>query len=302
MKYIVVSAAVTDEIHFADGSVKIVPGGAGIYALCGIRLWADDVEIVTGVGEDYRSLHGPWYEANGISMSGLKRKDEKSPYTVIQYFDDGERIETPRYGLEHFQKLETTGEELRPYLTGEDQADGVYIFKNTDEKFWTDVLELKQGFRGKIMWEVAADATTSENLDRVKEIAVRMDAFSINMTEAGNMFGTRDRETIISELKSWGIPLIFLRQGAKGAVMISPEGVVEVPSQPDVHVVDPTGGGNSSTGGALCGLVENYSPETCGRMGSISAAMCISQYGVPKEITEEMRREAQKRAGIQTEG
>lgn len=62
MKYAVISAAVTDEIRFADGTVKIVPGGAGIYALSGIKLWEDDVEIVTGVGEDYDSLHGKWYK------------------------------------------------------------------------------------------------------------------------------------------------------------------------------------------------------------------------------------------------
>lgn len=298
MKYIVVSAVTTDEIHFTDGTVKTVPGGAGIYALCGIRLWADDVTAVTGIGEDYKGLQGAWYEKNGLSMDGLMIKDAKSPYTVIQYFEDGERTETPRYGLEHFQKLETTGAELAPYLTGENPADGVYIFKNTDEKFWSDVLELRDGYKGKIMWEIGADAAYPENLNRVHKIACRMDIFSINMTEGKSLFGTDDREKVIEGLKSWGLPLIFLRQGAKGAVMITPDQTVEVPSQPDVNVVDPTGGGNSSTGGVLCGFVEGYSPEVCGRMGSISAAMCISQHGVPELITEEMRKDAMRRAGI----
>ena len=116
------------------------------------------------------------------------------------------------------------------------------------------------------------------------------------MTEAKNLFGTSDREEIIEGLRNWGLELIFLRQGAKGAVMITAEETVEVPSQPDVHVVDATGGGNSSTGAVLCGLAEGRSPEICGRMGSISAAMCISQYGAPEEITEEMRREAWEKA------
>ena len=39
---------------------------------------------------------------------------------------------------------------------------------------------------------------------------------SINMTEAKSLFGTSDREQIIEELRSWGLELIFLRQGAKG--------------------------------------------------------------------------------------
>ena len=276
MKYVVVSAVVTDEIHFPDGNVKIAPGGAGFYALCGLRLWSDQVVAVTGIGEDYEKLHGEWYRRNHISMEGFRIKDARSPYTIVEYFPDGERIETPALGLEHFRSLETTGEEVVPYL---DSAEGN-----------------KKDSSCKIMWEIAADAAQKENLETVRKIAGQLHAFSINMTEAKSLFGTSDREQIIEELRSWGLELIFLRQGAKGAVMITADEVVEVLSQPDVQVVDATGGGNSSTGAVLCGLVEGRSPEICGRMGSISAAMCISQYGVPEEITEEMRKEAWEKA------
>lgn len=296
MRYAVISAAVTDEIRFTDGTTQIVPGGAGIYALCGIKLWSDDVEIVTGIGEDYDELHGKWYRNNDISMKGLSIKDAKSPYTVIQYFEDGEREETPKYGVEHFCKLETTPEELKFYL---ENKDGVYIFKNSDKNFWDKVLEYKEGTKAKVLWEIAADATEYSNLENVKKIAERVEAFSLNMTEAKKLFNTDDREIIIKELQSWKLELIFLRQGAKGAIMITPDAWEEVPSQPDVNVVDPTGGGNSSTGGVLCGLVEGYSPRTSGIMGSISAAMCISQYGVPENITLEMRKNAKIRAGIE---
>ena len=54
MKYVVVSAVVTDEIHFPDGNVKIAPGGAGFYALCGLRLWSDQVVAVTGIVKNSR--------------------------------------------------------------------------------------------------------------------------------------------------------------------------------------------------------------------------------------------------------
>lgn len=293
MKYVVVSAVVTDEIHFPDGNVKIAPGGAGFYALCGLRLWSDQVVAVTGIGEDYEKLHGEWYRRNHISMEGFRIKDARSPYTIVEYFPDGERIETPALGLEHFRSLETTGEEVVPYL---DSAEGMYIFRNLDPDFWTGFLKNKKDSSCKIMWEIAADAAQKENLETVRDIAGQLHAFSINMTEAKSLFGTSDREQIIEELRSWGLELIFLRQGAKGAVMITADEVVEVPSQPDVQVVDATGGGNSSTGAVLCGLVEGRSLEICGRMGSISAAMCISQYGVPEEITEEMRKEAWEKA------
>lgn len=298
MKYTVVSAVVTDEIHFPDGTVKRVSGGAGIYALAGMKLWSDDVQVVTGVGKDYDALHGAWYRRNQISMEGLKVKDDKSAYTHIQYFDDGERKETSKYGDDHFRMLETTWLELKPHL---EHSKGMYIFKNTDPYFWMQVLQLKQSSDCKIMWEIGADAAYRDNYENVKRIAGQVEGFSINQTEAKHLLGMESVEELVQEFQSWGTKLIFLRRGAAGAVMITPASAVEVPSQPNVEVVDPTGGGNSSTGAVLCGLVEGYSPEICGKMGSISAAMCISQYGVPAQITEEMRDEAKKKAGIEVE-
>ena len=53
MDYIIASTVVTAEIRFADKkTVEKKAGGAGIYALCGIRLWCDSVMPVTGVGKD----------------------------------------------------------------------------------------------------------------------------------------------------------------------------------------------------------------------------------------------------------
>lgn len=296
MKYIIASTAVTDEIRFADGKkVEKVAGGAGIYALCGVKLWCDDVMIATGVGKDFDGIYGSWYRRNHLSMEGLLIKDEKTPHTVIRYFEDGEREEIPLYGPDHYKKIETVPKDLEGYFRS---AKGIYIFKNSDEKYWKEILEYKKNSPAKVMWEIGSDAAYGENYDRVKAIAKQIDIFSINLTESRNLIGKGELEDIIKEYQSWEIPLIFLRRGAEGAVMITPEDAVCVPSQKDVQVADPTGGGNSSSGAVLYGFCEGFSPEICGIMGSISAAMCISQYGVPEEITEEMRRKARKKAGL----
>ena len=58
-------------------------------------------------------------------------------------------------------------------------------------------------------------------------------------------------------------------------------------------------GGKSSEHEVSChsvlNVIKGFSPEKCGIMGSISAAMCLGQYGVPEKITEEMRQEALSR-------
>ena len=45
--------------------------------------------------------------------------------------------------------------------------------------------------------------------------------------------------------------------------MITPEEVVYVPTVDHVNVVDPTGGGNSSSGAVLYGWCSGHTPERC---------------------------------------
>lgn len=290
MDFIVASTSVTDEIRFADGkTVKKVAGGAGIYALCGIKLWSDCVMPVTGVGQDYKSLYGVWYEKNGISMDGLIIKDDKTPYNVIQYFEDGERSETPLYGAEHYKKIEVTPKELEPYIQ---TSKGVYIFKNSGHDFWDQLLPALEHRTGTVMWEIANDSTCLECMEEVKKIAEKIDIFSINLTESCHLFGVNTLDEVIGRFRQWRTGMIFLRQGSKGAVMITPKEVAFVPAVKDVKVVDPTGGGNSSSGAVLYGYCNGYSPRECGIMGSIAAAMCLEQFGVPEWIHKDRRKKA----------
>ena len=205
MKYVFASVAVTDEIRFAGGEhLPRIAGGAGIYALCGAKLWDDDVVLATGVGADYDGIYGEWYRKNQLSMEGLVVKDEKTPHTVIQYFEDGEREETPLYGLEHFNRIEIQPEELAPYFG---KAKGIYIFKNSNETFWKKIIEYKKDSDSKVMWEIACDATYPENKQAVKKIASYMDILSINLTESKALLGLDELDKIIQEFQSWNLPL-----------------------------------------------------------------------------------------------
>lgn len=289
MDYIIASTLVTDEIRFADGKTVIAPGGAGIYALCGIRLWSDSVMPVTGVGRDYGSLYGPWYRRNGISMEGLILKDDKTPYNIIRYFEDGERSETPLYGPEHYKKIEAVPRDLEPYFK---TAKGIYLFKNSAGDFWEQILPMLEERRASVMWEISSDSTCPKCLEEVQNIAEHVDIFSINLTESRHLFGVRTLDEVIAQFRKWAVKMIFLRRGSGGAVMITPESLSFVPTVEGIDVADPTGGGNSSSGAVLYGYCSGYSPRECGLMGSISAAMCLEQFGVPEGIDEGRRKEA----------
>ena len=279
MKYIVMSTAVQDVIRFPDGRPEIrAAGGAGIYALAGMKLWDDEVGIVTGVGEDYMGLFGEWYRENGLSTEGLLSKTEHTPCTVIEYRPDGERTETPVYGEEHYRSVEPQPEDLMPFL---EDTEGLYVFKNAESSFWDALLTLKRKRGFRLLWEIGADAAVPAQRENVLDIARQTDMLSINRTEACSLFGVRELDAAIGALLRSGIPCVYLRNGADGVYLLKNAEVWHVPSVRDAVAADPTGGGNSSTGAALIGFCRGCGPCEIAAMGNVSASICIRQYGVP---------------------
>lgn len=291
MKYLIVSAMVTDSItRYGDNEPVVVGGGAGWYAYAGARIWTDAVLPVTGIGEDFTTLHNKWFVRNSVDTSGLMIRDACSPVTRITYFEDGEREEVPLRGLEHFRNLEAKPEDIALWCSN---CSGVYVFKNLeDSAFWEGVIQLKAEHGFTLMWEIAADAAVPENLARFEQVLSQIDILSINAAESFSLFGTDNEDEIVKRLKSYQLSLIYFRRGRLGAFLIQNDTVTAVPSIDSFTYVDPTGAGNSSSAAVLVGFCQNREPLETGLMGSISAGYIISQFGPPENVGMLVRDEA----------
>lgn len=280
-----------DDMTLADGTYmgKLL-GGAGIYALCGAKLWTDQVILVTGTGQDLYDRHKSWFEKNQLSTEGITIKSEYSPISILQYQENGERTETPLYGAEHYQWMEAVPREIEPHCR---DAKGVYIFKGTDSGYWNEILDLKKQYGFRILWELNGDYACPQYANAVRSIAEGIDVFSINTAEAKRLFGCEEAEAV-ERLRSMGVPLVYYRRGSKGAYMITSREIQDVPGVQNLAVIDSTGGGNSSSAGVLYGYCEGLGPKECGILGSISAASCITQYAVPENIDDGLRRNAER--------
>lgn len=279
MDYVVVSTAVTDDLTLADGThIGYRLGGAGIYAMSGIRLWTDQVALVTGVGEDFAQLYASWFAENGCTMLGLTVKDAHTAVSNVQYHADGERTETPQYGGAHYRMLEAAPDDIAPFT---ETAKGVYIFKDLNDAYWDRILQLKRRHGFKLLWEINADAAVPEQRERVQKLARQCDVFSINRTEACKLFSENQLDWVIAKLQTWGVPMIYLRMGGSGAAVLHDSICERIPCMPNVSVVDATGAGNSSSAAVLYGYCEGMPPKVCGILGSVAAAHIIEQYGPP---------------------
>ncbi len=291
---IIVGAVLMDNIVYPDGSRRDdIPGGAGLYALAGAALYSDEAVLVTGTGRDLPETFGPWLDRNGLTTRGLRFADDHAPRNIMRYSDERTRTEEPVYGAEHFGRIEPTAEDISRVLAG---ARSLFVFRNLDPRFWDGTAPLIEQHRPVTLWEIGLDACLPENRAQIEATARRVHALSINLEEAGLIYGTGDEAELIGRLRAIGMPVVFLRAGSRGSFVITAEGVRFVPSLA-VEPVDVTGGGNAFGGAALVGLAEGHDPVRAAAMGTAAAALTILQHGPPEAGAADTRARARRLVG-----
>lgn len=287
-EYIVASTVVTDNI-WLPGRVHAgrFPGGAGIYALSGLSLWCEDVLLVTGRGTDFEQQCADWFRQNHCSEQGLLRREERTPVTVVQYDSSGGRTDQPLYGWEHYRKMEASASEIIAAVDG--NTKGVYVFQEIPTGYWEELLSAKAESHFALEWELNETALCPSKKPYIRNIAERCDILSLNFTEARILLEDARPEAVVDKLLLWDIPLIYLRMGEKGAVILRNGTSVRIPSLP-VSAVDPTGAGNASSAAVLYGYCEDFDTLRCGLLGNLSAGECIRQHGPPALLTASRER------------
>lgn len=295
MDYLIGSSVSTDEVHLPDGTIiPEIPGGAGIYALAGIRLWSDSVIIASGVGPDYLSRHQWWYTDNRLTTEGLVLRGNATPTTVITYYENGERVDEPNVGLAEFRRMDPTLEDLRRCCGA--STKGVYVFRDWNPAFFEGLFELKRKLRFQLMWEISEDAAIPENREEIERALPQIDVFSLNQKEAAQLYGGPEPVRAVKKLARACGGWVYLRRGKAGASLFANGHGVSCPSVEDAEAVDVTGAGNSSSAAVLYAYCEGVPAALAAAMGAVSAAHIIAQYGPPKIYTPTMRTEAEQKA------
>ncbi|HEY4689611.1 MAG TPA: PfkB family carbohydrate kinase [Anaerolineae bacterium] len=108
--------------------------------------------------------------------------------------------------------------------------------------------------------------------DRVRALFDAADVFFMNENEANLLFGAG------AAARTQPDRLLFVTQGARGALVIEGERVTRVPGQPAIEL-DPTGAGDTFCGCVLAGLVRGEDALTAARAGVALAAEMIGAIG-----------------------
>lgn len=298
--YVTLSNLIIDDIVLPDGRTYMnTLGGAGLHALVGMRLWSEALGYAAVAGTDLSAKHRRALARFGVDTQGLiVRRDYRTARAWQVFEPDERRIEVFRTDLEDFERQKITLSELPDAYR---RARGFHIQ-------WGSLSEIERvvdALRAANPDVVTVLETGPDHLqqppDAFQSLLPRLTLFSPDRDEAATITGRADPGDMCRVLLDWGAPLVALRMGEQGSLLMSnsgdgPPGVAwRLPTAP-ATIVDVTGAGNSYCGGFLTGLGDGLSPLESGLRAVVSASFALEQFGLPAWTTppkEEVQRRLQ---------
>lgn len=280
-KVAILSHIVIDEVHDPAGRhTNDDVGGAGAYAAVGASLVSPPGAslLVSGTGRADLPELTRWCDERAIDPGGLFVVGERGPRTRIEYFADGERLETPVFGLDHFHAHTPLPQHIPQEVRDRDLA-AVYLFHAAEEPYWSEIADFRSASAVPVLWEIAADATVPELAGDIRDHAALVDVVSLNRTEALSLFATSSVDDAVREAATLA-PVVLLRLGGEGSLVLQGRRRLHVPAAP-AAVADPTGGGNSYSGAFIAAYQRSGDPEHAARLAAAAAAVVIAAPGAP---------------------
>lgn len=290
-KYIAAGNIMVDDVEFLDGSGNRVQlGGPALFALTGIKLWTDNVTLISNVGVDFDTYFGDWMNTNEIPFDNIFRIAERTNHNNLKYLENGDYSWNDEVSLleQHERAIELGYMKIRPdqigNVTSKEKYEGLYLAQTSDRVFWDELGKIKKRDNFKIMWEAEIAACNADRLDELHNAMQHVDIFSINKFEASKLFGTDDEESILRRLQQLDVDHTLFRVGERGLYVVGKESITFHPSINTTNIVDPTGSGNNSTGSALYAYCEGHDSKMIGTMANIASSINLKYFGAIPDL------------------
>jgi sugar/nucleoside kinase (ribokinase family) len=207
----------------------------------------------------------------------------ESGYCLILVSPDGERTLLPQLGVApNFQiPLNKMGDFKYIHLTGyEVIANESTIMKAIEYAYKNGV---------KISFDLAEHNIVKNNPKTFREIGRKSEIMAGNEFEAKAYIGldpvkepeeynSVDPRYVIEEMNGYG-NVVIMKRGENGSLIKITDGpIIEIPVR-SANIVSTTGAGDAYHGGFLYAIINGYTIEYAGRLGSELGARCCEVYG-----------------------
>lgn len=288
--YVAAGNTMIDNVKFVTGELNRKQlGGPAIFGFTGIKLWTDNVDLLSNVGKDMFQDFSDWINVNQINLEYFKALSDATTISNLEYLEDGTYRTSLYNQTEELLKMEKLGYmKTHPWqveqLCQDKKIDALYIAQNNDLVFWEEINTIKKKHDFKIMWEIEGAICNPSELSKIYEVLEFIDIFSINLEEAQNLFGIKNEKEIVKKLSTLNIDVTVFRVGARGLYTISQGKCYFHPSVATEDVIDATGSGNSSTASALYSYTEEDDLIMIGTKANIASSINLKHFGAVKNI------------------
>ncbi|MFO7536172.1 MAG: PfkB family carbohydrate kinase [Kiritimatiellia bacterium] len=274
VQLVIVGSIGLDTIATPKSKRARVLGGSVTHACAAASFFAK-TGMVGVVGTDFPSPFLELYRQIGLDVEGLQRvKGRTFRWSGIYEEDMNNRrtLKTELNVLADFAPLLPEGYRKAPFLFLANMQPGLQL----------RVLDQMQvsPFTAADTMDLWIRECRAEVLDVLK----RVNMVTLNDSEARQLTGESNLIRAAAGIRKMGPPYVVIKKGEHGAMLFSRDGMFLLPAFPVENVVDPTGAGDTFTGGLLGALAgggqnDDASIRRALMHGAVMASFCVESFG-----------------------
>ena len=294
MSLLVTGSIGIDSVQTPDGAADEVLGGSAIYFAAAASLVTEPVRLVAVVGEDFPNTMRSTFDAFTIDTAGLeKRAGSKTFRWTGKYLENMNDRETLSV------ELNVLAEDLPPVPAA--YRDSAYVFlANTHPAGQAALLD--QIDQPELVVADTMDLWIETERSALLALLKRLDGLVLNDSEAELLTGEKNPVRAGRAVLELGPKFVVIKKGEHGALLVHPEGLVNLPAFPCGDVVDPTGAGDTFGGGMMGHLAATGDGSLEGlkramAVGTVAASFTLETFSLER-LTTLSREELQARVGV----
>ncbi|QMU66315.1 MAG: sugar kinase [Flavobacteriaceae bacterium] len=269
-----------DTIETPFGKTDKILGGSGTFIGLAASHFGIKTAVVSVVGGDFPLSYLKMMNKKGIDTEGIEIiKEGKTFFWSGKYHNDmnvRDTLTTELNVLEHFKPVVPKSFENAP----------IVMLGNLHPLTQTSVLDQMQK-KPKLVVLDTMNFWMNTALEDLHKVLKRVDVITINDDEARQLSGEYSLVNAAKKIHGMGPEYVVIKKGEHGALLFNEEKMFFAPALPLAEVFDPTGAGDTFSGG-FCGYLaktEDISFENMKNAiiyGSNLASFCVEKFGTER--------------------
>jgi sugar/nucleoside kinase (ribokinase family) len=280
MKLLTVGTVAFDDIETPFGKAERAIGGAATYISLAASYFAEQVRLVSVVGDDFPQSVLQDLMRRNVDLSGLEiKKGEKSFFWAGRYRNDMNSRDTLDTQLNVLA-------DFNPILPQDYRNSEFIMLGNLTPDIQFSVIEQLVG-RPKLIALDTMNFWMEIAMESLKKVLKKIDMLIINDEEARQLAGTYSLVTAATVIHQMGPRFVVIKKGEHGALLFEEGNIFYAPALPLAEVFDPTGAGDTFAGGlmgylTMTGEISFDNLKRAVIYGSTMASFCVEKFSTER--------------------